>query len=653
MDFLHYVRTLRRRWRLVVVFLALGTVAGWASAAFATEQRVEPVYVATHMLQVERNNPNLQQLAILATSGEIPNRVADRLGGSGTLLATQVKARPIITAGLLQIIAVGQDPERVVLLADTFAEELVRYESEAPPSPESQQKIAELETRNVELARMWGDSLACIENPPSAAQLERCKADYEKSLAEKKANDEEIERLKNPQNREPSLVTVNTAEAIPVTPATAEKILADGGSGGNAKNAPSNNANTPVIVTPARDLTSRPDPLTRSGAGAALGLMLGVGLALTIDRIDPRIRTKLDAEEAFGWPVIAEIPVFTKRQRTDDQVVAYTFPRSRAAESFRALRTALLFSDIGRTTPTVNKFAESSTEPATATVGDNGEPKAPAKVILVTSPGPAEGKTTTVANLAAVFAEADYKVFVLNCDFRRPQMHRYLGSPDVTGEIVDTAVPGVALVNHVFDDEPHANPAEVLAAQRFFIQRARADYDVILLDTAPLLATNDAADILPEADQVVLVGRVGRTTKEAADRAAELLDRHKAPTVGVVLTAASERAGGRYYYYEAKSYYLDEYATYTDERPRKDKGAYTDERPRKDKGAYTDERPMRSPLATLADPQGVHDDDSELEAAARALGAETSGAQAIEEAQSTNGSGEGSPSAESAREQKS
>ncbi len=597
MDFLHYVRTIRRRWRLVVVFLVLGTAAGWASAAFATEKRVEPVYVATHMLQVERNNPNLQQLAILTTSGEIPNRVADRVGGSGTLLATQVKARPITAAGLLQIIAVGPDPEKVVLLADTFAEEVVHYESEAPPSLEAQQQIAELDARNSELARLWGESLACMENPASSSELERCKADYEKSLNEKKANDAEIERLKNPQGREPSLVTVNTAEAIPVAPSTAEKILSDGGSGAgnNNRNAAANNSG-PVVVTPATNLTSRPDPVTRSAAGAVLGLFLGAGLALTIDRIDPRIRTKLDAEEAFGWPVVAEVPVFTKRQRSEDQVVAYSFPRSRAAEAFRALRTTLLFSDIGRRAnpgAPVNAPAgagSADTESAEAAPGPT------AQVVLVTSPGPSEGKTTTVANLAAVFAEADHSVFVLNCDFRRPQMHRYLGSPDVAGEVVETAIPGVSLVNHVFEDEAHANPADVLAAQREYIRNARDQYDVILLDTAPLLATNDAADILPEADQVVLVGRAGRTTKEAADRAAELLDRRKAPIVGVVLTAASEGVGGRYYYYYgAKSYYLDD-----------EEAAYTDERPRRGRGAYTDERPVRSsrsPLATLAEPE--------------------------------------------------
>jgi Mrp family chromosome partitioning ATPase len=622
---------------LVAVFLVLGTAAGWASAAFATEQPLEPVYVATHMLQVERNNPNLQQLAILTTSGEIPNRVADRLGGSGTLLATQVKARPITPAGLLQIIAVGQDPERVVLLADTFAEELVRYESEAPPNPEAQKRIAELEARNGELARLWGESLACMESPASSTAFERCKTDYEKSLSEKKANDAEIERLKNPQSREPSLVTVNSAEAIPVAPATAEKILNDSGSTASGKNA-ANAANSPVIVTPAHHLTNRPDPLTRSGAGAALGLLLGAGLALTIDRIDPRIRTKLDAEEAFGWPVVAEVPVFTKRQRSDGQVVSYTFPRSRVAEAFRALRTTLLFSDIGRMTPSgmapiKPTAARTSTDAYEAR--ESTERKPPAPVVLVTSPGPSEGKTTTVANLAAVFAEADYKVFVLNCDFRRPQMHRNLGTADVAGEIVDTAIPGVSLVNHVLKDESNANPADVLAAQREFIRSARDNFDVILLDTAPLLATNDAADILPEADQVILVGRAGRTTKEAADRAAELLDRRKAPIVGVVLTAASEGVGGRYYYYYGvKSYYLDDQQAsytddrsrpYTDESPRRHKRPYTDERRRRRKGRYTDERAMRSPLATLAEPPVTEtstDDasgDPELQAAASAL----------------------------------
>jgi Mrp family chromosome partitioning ATPase len=111
------------------------------------------------------------------------------------------------------------------------------------------------------------------------------------------------------------------------------------------------------------------------------------------------------------------------------------------------------------------------------------------------------------------------------------------------------SIPGVTVVGQVVEDPEHASPAEVIAAQRRLILSARSKFDVILLDTAPMLSTNDASEILSQADQVLLVARVARTTKEAADRAAEQLDRRAAPVVGIVLTAALDAPAGRYYYY--------------------------------------------------------------------------------------------------------
>ena len=125
--------------------------------------------------------------------------------------------------------------------------------------------------------------------------------------------------------------------------------------------------------------------------------------------------------------------------------------------------------------------------------------------------------------------------------------------------LVDTSVPRVQLLSKVLEDPEAANPAEVVAAQRQAIDRHRNEFDFILLDTAPLLSTNDAAEVLDECDLVVVVGRTGQTTKEAADRAAELLERRNAPVVGVVLVAATDRPSSRYYYYgDAGRYYADE-----------------------------------------------------------------------------------------------
>ena len=152
------------------------------------------------------------------------------------------------------------------------------------------------------------------------------------------------------------------------------------------------------------------------------------------------------------------------------------------------------------------------TEPPTTQPSDQGEPsrRRPAVVLMVTSPGPSEGKTTTVSNLATVLAEDGSSILVVNCDFRRPRLHSYLGGGGEPRKVFDTAVPGVKLVTGVIDEPERVAPAEVIGAQRRLIETAKNHFDYILLDTAPILTTNDASELLPVVDMVVMITRRGR-----------------------------------------------------------------------------------------------------------------------------------------------
>jgi Mrp family chromosome partitioning ATPase len=142
----------------------------------------------------------------------------------------------------------------------------------------------------------------------------------------------------------------------------------------------------------------------------------------------------------------------------------------------------------------------------------------------------------------------------------------YLGVDDAIARVVPTKVPNVRLLAQVVDDPEAANPADVVATQRQVIREARRRFDVVLLDTAPLLSTNDAAEVLETADLVVLVSRAGQTRREAADRCAELLERRKAPVVGVAMIAVSESSAGSYYYYD-RYYTPDESAAASEPVP--------------------------------------------------------------------------------------
>jgi Mrp family chromosome partitioning ATPase len=274
-----------------------------------------------------------------------------------------------------------------------------------------------------------------------------------------------------------------------------------------------------------------------------LGFFAGVGLVILLERLHRRVRTHEDAEEAFGLPVLAEVPRFARSGHYD--IVAATSPMSRAAESYRAVRSSLLFARAAMIAERAQMGRRREDDKGFGTSG-----REQPFVIMVASASPDEGKSTTTANLAAVFAEMGAKVLVVNCDFRRPAIHRYFGVPDHPRRVLDVEIPGVKLITNVLAD-PSANPSQVVAAQRQVVASSRARFDFILLDTAPLLAANDAVEIVGSADLVLLVARSEETRVDSARRVSELLQRLDAPLAGVVLTGvpgASDDAS--YYYYQ-------------------------------------------------------------------------------------------------------
>jgi capsular exopolysaccharide synthesis family protein len=167
---------------------------------------------------------------------------------------------------------------------------------------------------------------------------------------------------------------------------------------------------------------------------------------------------------------------------------------------------------------------------------------------MVTSPGPKEGKTTASANLAVAFAEAGFNTLAINCDFRRPALRRMFNLENAPGKAIPTGVPRLAMVTNAVSDAS-ANPAQVVATQRAGIEQMRDRYDVIVLDTAPLLTTNDPIDVVSAADLVVLVVRAAQTRKEALRQAVEVMDNHRVPIAGVVLTGVTSVPNAYYYYY--------------------------------------------------------------------------------------------------------
>ncbi|WP_405014222.1 AAA family ATPase [Kitasatospora sp. NBC_01539] len=294
-------------------------------------------------------------------------------------------------------------------------------------------------------------------------------------------------------------------------------------------------------------LLSSPSRGMRLSLAVVLGLALGVVAAVMLSRMDTRLRTRNTTEEAFNLPVIGEIPQLGRRLRRLREPLVVARPSDPGAEAFRSLRSTLLLTG-----------PESlSGRPGRADHGGHRAADGPAPVILVMSGRSGDGRTTTVANLAAALAETGRAVLVLDCDFRHPQAHLHFGVGDgpgmaelLSGErlprlddlIRDTGVEGVRLIT---GGNTTAYPAALVLRAGEVLRRARDHADVVLIDTSPLLHANDAYDLVQHSDAVLVTALAGNVTPEQADRVSELLARTGVPVAGVALLGTVGPSGRR------------------------------------------------------------------------------------------------------------
>ena len=314
------------------------------------------------------------------------------------------------------------------------------------------------------------------------------------------------------------------------------------------------------IIDAARVPTAPSEPNIPRNLSFALvlGVISGVGLAFVLENLDNTVRTPEQATALSGLPALGMIPHGSKSTRhgaaakrlalTASKEVVETVtqvrPQSQMAESYRALRTSLLLSNLG----------------------------APPKVIMVTSARPQEGKTTTSINTAIVLAQKGVKVLLMDADLRRPSVHKTLGMGPRSG--LSNVLTGSATVQQTITTSPilpnlfimpagtpPPNPAELLASSnmRDLITELREQYDHIVIDTPPTLSVTDAVVLSPRADATILVIRSGQTTKQALRRARDILMQVNAHVAGVLLNAVDLTSPDYYYYYEYQGKYTQYY----------------------------------------------------------------------------------------------
>jgi succinoglycan biosynthesis transport protein ExoP len=297
------------------------------------------------------------------------------------------------------------------------------------------------------------------------------------------------------------------------------------------------------------DLPVRPKPIQNLLIGLLMGLGTGIGLAFAIEALDNTLKTQADVEQFLGTPVLGLVPIIGAAPGAESVQVGdnlrerdlgvFLDPKSVAAECCRSIRTNILFVS----------------------------PDRPLKIMVVTSPSPQEGKTTTAINLGVTMAEAGGRVLIVDTDMRRPRLHRSFGVPNQIG--ISSVIVGKATLEEAIKrtDVPNLdvltcgpvppNPSELLHTSRFGVVLADCAklYDRIILDSPPTSAVTDPAVLGNLADGVVLVIKAGETTREAAMHARRQLATAKARLFGVVVNAIdfSNPAYGYEYYY--RNYY--------------------------------------------------------------------------------------------------
>jgi Mrp family chromosome partitioning ATPase/capsular polysaccharide biosynthesis protein len=552
MDLLTYFRVLRRRWALIVLCVALGGAIGAATTLLdsKTTTHARTYYRATHTLllgsgqstssPLQPSVSNLDQVGFLATSGDVPGRVAKDVtdGLSPQQLADRIVTEANPTTGTINIDGVGATAHEAEEIADAFATEVV-----ASIAARDQQRYNDLNAQlGDQLKQLKAQATSLLSQisgtSKSSPDYDTLQRQYDATQNQYYSVYGELQQLNLAGPPTSPLSSVGNAQATPINAAeyNLRVQLAQSGQNHLRADAPT----SPLAVQTSTKSSVFDSTDSRIALGLFLGLLLGAGIAMVLDRLDHRIRSRADCEETFGLPVLAEVPRFSRGAARHAELLAHTQPLSRATEAYRAVRTSLLFQQASLNG---DRFDAEADDPLL-------EPSAhECFVVMVTSASPREGKTTTSANLAVVFAEAGESVLVVNCDFRRPAIHTMFGVPDEPRHVQQTDVPGVDIISNVLAD-PAPNPARAVAQQRAIVTAARERFDVVILDTAPMLTANDAIEVVGVADLVLLVARSDVTTSDRGARCMEILTRLEAPLGGVVLGATSEPTSDYYYYYQ-------------------------------------------------------------------------------------------------------
>jgi polysaccharide biosynthesis transport protein len=276
--------------------------------------------------------------------------------------------------------------------------------------------------------------------------------------------------------------------------------------------------------------------------GAVLGLLIGLGIAFLLERLDRRIKEPEDLEMIYQLPMLGVVPKSAKlarpARRGGGQVTALPPAES---EAFSLIRAHLRFFNVDRDVRT----------------------------LVIASPAPGDGKTTIACHLAEIAARAGSRVLLLEADLRHPTLAQQLDfqpGPGLAGVLIGAVAMPEAIQSVSYEGSPgevaggHTldvliagavlppNPGELLESRAMdvLLTRAKSMYDLVVIDTPPLTIVSDAFPLLTKVDGVVIVGWVRHSRTDAAERLQQILGGSNAPLLGVVANGSEPSGIGSY-----------------------------------------------------------------------------------------------------------
>lgn len=303
------------------------------------------------------------------------------------------------------------------------------------------------------------------------------------------------------------------------------------------------------VIAPAKDQLSLKRVIKLYGAGIVAVMGLVCGLIFLREWFDTTLKSVDEIRASIPLPILGSVPSFNPHEPGVDgtplgtSLCYFHRPGSPEAEAYRSLRTSFFV--------TLEKHQ---------------------RTIQVTSPEPGDGKSTLISNLAIAIAQSGKRVLLIDSDLRRPTVHtlfglrREIGVTEVLAGEIDllTAAQGTIIdgLSVLTCGSLPTNPAELLASNRYanLLKNAEQEFDIVLVDTPPLLAVSDPCIVAPNTDGLILVFRMSKNRRNAAKRVTEVIDTNNIRVTGVVCNATNADAEG-YSYEETYGKYFSETET--------------------------------------------------------------------------------------------